>query len=195
MASPEQLNLLLVRATQRDRQAFEHLYQATSAQLYGMLVILLKDRELASEALQEGYIKIWLHAGEFRPDRSAPMTWLTSIMRHQAIDEIRKRAKYRREGEFAQELDQELDLLADQAEGPLEQTCRGQEKQRLHDCLECLQQTQRHAFLLAHFQGLSHEEIALRLNHPLGTVKSWLRRGLARIRECYLQKAEFAQQQ
>jgi RNA polymerase sigma-70 factor (ECF subfamily) len=157
------------------------LYQATSAQLYGMLLIFLKDRELASEVLQEGYIKIWLHAGEFCLNRSAPMTWLTSVMRHQAIDELRKQAKHRREGEFAQELDQ----IADQAEGPLEQTCRGQEKQRARRCLECLKTTQRNAFLLAYFQEVSHEEIAIRLNRPLGTVKSWLRRGLARMKECH----------
>jgi len=183
MASPEQLHLLLMRTTQRDRRAFEHLYQATSAQLYGMLLVLLKDRELASEALQEGYIKVWLHAGEFCPERSAPMTWLTALVRHQAIDELRKQAKHRREGKF----DEELDRLADRTEGPLEQTCRSQEEQRLHRCLECLQPTQRNVFLLAYFQEVSHEEIAIRLNRPLGTVKSWLRRGLARMKECHAQ--------
>ena len=99
MASPEQLNLWLARTTQRDRQAFEHLYQATSARLYGMLVVLLKDRELASEALQEGYIKVWLHAGEFCPERSAPMTWLTAIMPASA-PEISIAAMVMRKGEI-----------------------------------------------------------------------------------------------
>lgn len=183
MTSPAQLAPLLMRVAQRDRRAFEALYQATSARLHGMLVVLLRDREMAAEALQEGYIKIWLHAGEFCPDRAAPMAWLNSIMRHQAIDALRKQAKHRREQEF----DRELDRLADRAEGPLEQACRVQEEQTAHRCLECLQATQRNAFLLAYFQDVSHEEIAIRLDRPLGTVKSWLRRGLARMKERHAQ--------
>lgn len=180
MISPEELADLLARCALNERKAFERLYQATSGQLYGLVLRIVKNKDLASEVLQEGYVKIWTHAGEFRAERAKPMTWMGTIVRNQAIDFIRRSAK-RPQSSGAVD---EIHWLADEAPGPQELTGQSQDGKALHDCLGELNGDQRKALILAYFDGLTHEELAQRLDTPLGTVKSWLRRGLLRLKKC-----------
>lgn len=179
-ASPEELAELLARCALGDRKAFERLYQETAAQLFGLLLRIIRDQDLASEALQEGYIRIWKHAGEFRADKAKPMTWMGAIMRNYAIDLIRRSAHQ----PLIADPIEDLTWLADGGAEPPDLVDQAQWDQALHDCLDQLEGGQRQAMLLAYFHGLTHEELAQRLNAPLGTIKSWLRRGLGRLKKC-----------
>lgn len=180
MESPEELADLLARCALNDRNAFTRLYKATSAQLFGLILRIVKNPEVASEVLQEGYVKIWNRAGDFRADRARPMTWMGTIVRNQAIDVIRRSSHET----MASEPVEELHWLADEAAGPHDVVNQSQQDQALHHCINQLEGGQRHAMLLAYFSGLTHEQLAERLDTPLGTVKSWLRRGLLRLKQC-----------
>lgn len=180
MVSPDLLRELLSRCALMDRHAFERLYKETSAQLFGLVLRILKSQDVASEVIQEGYVKIWNHAADFRADKAAPMTWMATIMRNQAIDWLRRSAQRPQ----ASASPEELLWLADEGAGPFDIANQDQQNQALHDCLATLKGEQRRAVLLAYFDGLTHEELAERLQTPLGTVKSWLRRGLLRLRQC-----------
>lgn len=180
MASPQELADLLSRCALGDRAAFERLYRQTSAQLFGLTLRIVRDQDLAAEVLQEGFVKIWSHAGDFRPERATAMTWMGSILRNQAIDQIRRAAAR----PTLTEPVEELHWLADEADGPQDQVEQAQQNRILHACLEQLEGPQRRAMVLAYFHGLTHEELAAHMDKPLGTVKSWLRRGLLRLKKC-----------
>ncbi len=180
MASPEELTRLLVRCALKDRQAFESLYRETSAQLFGLVLRIVRDRELANDVLQEAYVKIWHRAGDFRPQKAQPITWMGTVARNQAIDLIRRAASRPVTGEPVED----LHWLADAGPGPVEMASQAQANQALHECLRVLEGPQRQAMILAYFEGMTHEELARHLDTPLGTVKSWLRRGLQRLRKC-----------
>lgn len=180
MASPEELAQLLARCALRDRQAFEILYRETSAQLFGLVLRIVRDQDLASEVLQQGYLKIWNHAGDFRPDKAPPMTWMGVIVRNQAIDMIRRQSHRPRITDPVED----LHWLADDTAGPQEIVDQAQRNEGLHECLDQLEEKQRRALMLAYFNGMTHEELAQYLDRPLGTVKSWVRRGLLRLKKC-----------
>jgi RNA polymerase sigma-70 factor (ECF subfamily) len=180
MASSEELAHLLARCALRDRQAFEILYRETSAQLFGLVLRIVRDQDLASDVLQQAYLKIWDHAGDYRPDKAQPMTWIGAIVRNQAIDMIRRNAHQ----PIASDPVDELHWLADDAAGPQEIVDQVQQNRALHECLDQLEEKQRQALLLAYFNGMTHAELAQYLDKPLGTVKSWVRRGLLRLKKC-----------
>lgn len=180
MQSPEELSQLLARCALHDRQAFERLYRATSAQLFGVVLRIVRNQDLASEVLQEVYVKIWNHAGDFLPDKAKPMTWMTTIARNQAVDSIRRASNQPTAGEPVEE----LHWLADEGASPQEMTSQAMENQALHECLKQLDGKQRRAMMLAYFNGLTHDELARQLDTPLGTVKSWIRRGILSLKKC-----------
>lgn len=175
------LETLLARCALADRAAFERLYRLSAAQLFGVVLRIVPDRDLAADVLQETYVKIWQRAGDYRADLATALTWMAAIARHQAIDTLRRSPQ--RLAAAADDIDT-LPWLADDAEGPQDATERALGEQALHRCLDELQGQQRRAMLLAWFGGLTHEELAVRLQTPLGTVKSWLRRGLMRLKTC-----------
>ena len=179
-SSHQELADLLSRCALGDRNAFERLYHATSAQLYGLVLRIVRDQDAASDVLQEGFVKIWHHAAEFDPGKAKAMTWMGTIMRNQAIDLIRRSASRPRLNDPVEE----LHWLADEADGPQEQVDQARQDDKLHTCLEQLQGDQRKAMILAYFHGLTHEELADHMQKPLGTIKSWLRRGLLRLKKC-----------
>jgi len=180
MIPPEELAQLLARCALNDRHAFERLYRETSAQLFGVVVRIVRDQDLACDVLQESYVKIWHRAGDFRLDKAKPMTWMSTIVRNQAIDWLRRSA-HRPE---VIEPVEELYGLADESAGPADLVGQDRENQALHQCLQQLKDAQRQALMLAYFNGMTHEELARHLDTPLGTVKSWLRRGLQRLKQC-----------
>jgi RNA polymerase sigma-70 factor (ECF subfamily) len=176
---PQQLAALLAASGRRDRAAFEQLYRATSPKLFGVAVRILRREDWAEEVLQDCYVSIWHHAQDYTPGLAQPMTWMTSIVRNRCLDRLRKPAL---------ETPDEDQAIADATEGdvagPLEALERAGEAAAVKRCLDGLEPKQRQTIALAFFEGLSHTEIAGHLREPLGSVKTWVRRGLARLKTC-----------
>lgn len=172
---------LLAGVAQGDQRAFARLYAATSPKLYGVALRILRDEAAAQDCLQEAYVRVWHHAARYSPERGKAMTWLVVIVRRLALDRIRSR---RREEPGATESDLEHLLDAAAAEQEPAELPDPYRSAALASCLEWLGERQRQAVRLAYMEGLSHPELAERLGVPLGTVKTWVRRGLIQLREC-----------
>jgi RNA polymerase sigma factor (sigma-70 family) len=174
MPSPEsaaQLEELIARCASGDSAALKLLYQNTSAQLFGVLKRILLRADLAEEALQDVYVSIWRNAKDYRASKGAVFTWMTSIARYRAIDIKRSR---RHEVHFADPVEyvrEDLDVAADLA------NVVGLDA-------DVARLMQRNAVCLAYMNGLTHDEVATALGSPLGTVKSWVRRGLDSLKGC-----------
>lgn len=180
MVSRDSLADLLARCALRDRRAFETLYRQTSPTLYGFLLKLVRDRELAADLLQEGFVRIWQRAGDYRAQSGQPLTWMSSIVRHLAIDRLR-RGEHRRRAELG---DDDWAAVADDGPSPEDRLHVEQHDAALARCLDILDAEPRRAVLLAYFEGLTHDAIAEHLDRPLGTVKAWVRRSLMRLKTC-----------
>jgi RNA polymerase sigma-70 factor (ECF subfamily) len=177
--APETLGQLLEASARRDRAAFARLYALTSAKLFGVALRILRRQDWAEEVLQECYVRIWEHAHEYREGLAAPMTWMSSIVRNRSFDWLRRPSL-----ETADEAGEILESAEDGNPGPLEQLERSGEAAALAHCLQRLESRQRHAIVLAFHQGLTHSELARHLRQPLGTVKTWVRRGLIALKAC-----------
>ena len=177
MGGEEPLEALLARVALRDRKAFTDLYRRTSAKLFGVCLRILNERTEAEEALQEAYVKVWRNADRFVRERASPITWMAAIARNQAIDSIRTRKP------AAAPVEEILDL-GDGRPSPEALTLAADDGRALRSCLEELQDKQRAAIREVYFGGLTYDELARRTETPLGTVKSWIRRGLARLKDC-----------
>ena len=174
------LMALLARTALADQKAFAELYQATSAHLYAVALRILREPPAAEEALQESFVNVWHHARSYVAAKSQPLTWLTSIVRNRCLDQLR-----RREVEtVTMDDDDEASRVAAGEPTPLERLLSGANARAVGACVETLEAGQKQAIALAFFQGLSHAELARHLQQPLGTVKSWIRRGLERLRAC-----------
>lgn len=181
MSRSDNLADWLAAAAQGDQQAFANLYESCSPQLYALLLRMLKRRDWAEDALQEAFINIWQNAGTYTPERGAPLTWLMSIARYRALDALRRR---RPEVSISDEPQAGFYGLAAGVQDPDVRSEELEALRALQTCLEELQDMQRECVLLAYYEGYTHSELAERLEAPLGTVKSWVRRGLQRLREC-----------
>jgi RNA polymerase sigma-70 factor (ECF subfamily) len=175
----EQLKELLAACALQDRRAFAQLYQMSSAKLYGVILRILGRDEWAQDCLQEAYIKVWHNAGNYRPYIAAPMTWMMTIARNQALDLLRKRRR-----EVQQDNPGSLLEEKDKEALPLDNLQQTDEGRRLNACLEQLKEQQRQIIALAYFKGMTHEELAQQTETPLGTVKTWIRRGLEQLKRC-----------
>jgi RNA polymerase sigma-70 factor (ECF subfamily) len=187
-----ELALLLSRCALGDRRAFTTLYQRSSAHLFAVVLRIQRDRGQAEELLQEIYVNIWKAAASFDAAHSQPLTWMTSIARHRAIDSLR-RAQAQPQIAHAPQLDDDEaapEPPAPEGGGPLELLQRASEARELSHCVEALTPQQRQSVALAFYDGLSHAEVADHLHQPLGTVKSWVRRALATLRQCLERAAQ-----
>ena len=173
------LTKLLLKTGLGDRQAFEKLYGATSAKLFGLAFRILSRRDLAEEALQDAFVKIWHSADTYREEKAAVMTWMTVIVRNRCIDLLRTHVP-----EEQLDIDASFDDWASDDLTPLEQAATRSETKALLNCMGQLAPLQRQAFALSYFHGLPHEQLAKQLAQPLGTVKTWLRRGLETLKNC-----------
>jgi RNA polymerase sigma-70 factor (ECF subfamily) len=174
------LATLLGRSALRDERAFADLYTLTSAKLFGVALRILRRQDWAEEVLQECYVNIWNHAGDYAAAKSAPLTWMTSIVRNRCLDWLR-RPHAESTGE---EYEIAVEAWEDGAPGPLDRLLEAGSAQALARCLEQLEARQRQSIALAFFHGLSHSELASHMKLPLGTVKTWVRRGLERLKGC-----------
>jgi RNA polymerase sigma-70 factor (ECF subfamily) len=183
-----ELSQLLARAGLGDRAAFARFYELSSAQLFGVLLRIQRDRALAEDLLQEVYVAVWKAAASFDAARSQPLTWLTSIARNRAIDSLRRQQAQPQTESLSRDDDDERPdpsaALADGAPGPLDLLGRASDARELAHCMEHLSAAQRQSVALAFFDGLSHAEVAAQLREPLGTVKSWVRRALMTLKSC-----------
>jgi RNA polymerase sigma-70 factor (ECF subfamily) len=169
----------LRRVAEKDPAALEEVYARTSAKLFGICLRILKDREEAEDALQEVYVKVWRSASSFDPARASPITWLATLARNRAIDNLRSSARSRGTEPIEAGLDTP-DLQKDAFSSASEK----QEGVRLAACIGELNDLQSSAIRSAFLDGATYSELAERAGIPLGTMKSWIRRGLLRVREC-----------
>lgn len=175
----QRLDSLLARVASGDRSAFESLYHTTSSLLFGICLRLLPDRAEAEDVLQEAYAAVWRKAAQFDPARANALTWLGMIARHKAIDRLRALGPGQRRApiELAEE-------LPDGTPSPQHVAESADELDRLDRCLEQLDARRRTLIRTAFFDGATYEELAVRTGSPLGSVKSWIRRGLLQLRAC-----------
>jgi RNA polymerase sigma-70 factor (ECF subfamily) len=178
------LENLLEACARRDQGAFARLYEITSSKLFGVAVRILRREDWAEEVLQDCYVSIWNHADRYSGALSAPMTWMTSIVRNRCLDWLRRprlEVVLERPGEDG---DDPLEAVPSEDPGPLETLARSSDAKALAECLKRLDAKQRQAIMLAFFEGLTHSELAGHMGQPLGTVKTWVRRGLERLKGC-----------
>jgi RNA polymerase sigma-70 factor (ECF subfamily) len=171
-------------ARQRDSErALRELYDLTSSRLYGLAVKVVSNREGAEDVLQEAFVQIWRSAGDYRATLSPPMAWMGLIVRSRALDFLRRRAAER--ADQVQELDETLtETVAGETPDPIDTAQASEQAWALHECLRKLEARQREVLSLAYLRDLSHGELAEQLKLPLGTVKTWIRRGLEQLRGC-----------
>jgi RNA polymerase sigma-70 factor (ECF subfamily) len=173
----QDITKLIVRVSMKDRTAFDLLYRATSAKLFGVCLRVLSDKGDAEEALQEVFVKIWMKADRFVVSELSPISWLVAVARNHAIDRIRAR------GERTAGIDAAIDI-ADERPGPEEQAVTSGERGRLGACLGELEADRAVAVRGAYLNGDSYAELAERFSVPLNTMRTWLRRSLMTLREC-----------
>jgi RNA polymerase sigma-70 factor, ECF subfamily len=160
---------LLAASAARDEAAFRALHALTHDYLHHVALRVLGSPSLAEEALQEAYLNIWLHAASFRRGDGSPMTWLIAIVRHRALSQLRS---------IPRSTEAEVDDVAEaEASDPVGYG-------GLQRALARLEPPQRQSIALAFGRDMTHAEVARHLGVPLGTAKSWLRRGLERLRNC-----------
>lgn len=174
----DKIENLIARVALRDRAAFDQLYDATSAKLFGTCLRVLNNRTEAEEAVQEVFIKIWLKADRFAVTPQSPMSWLIAIARHQAIDRLRARR------DTAGTIDDAALEIRDPAPGPEARAVAAGERRQLDACLAELEGDRADAVRRAYMAGDSYADLAERHGVPLNTMRTWLRRSLMRLKEC-----------
>ena len=178
-ATRSQLAAALVRVAGGDRSALRIVYQASSAKLFGVCLRILQDRSEAEDVLQDVYVTVWRKAATFDPGRASPITWMVAIARNRAIDRLRASAVSRRSEPI-----EAADAVSDPTPVAVERVELAQQQQRLARCLEELEARHAAAIRAAFLDGDTYEQLAVRMNVPLGTMKSWIRRGLLKLRAC-----------
>ncbi len=180
---PQQLKSWLAAAGKGDAVAFRALYDASSSKLFGFALRILHKRELAEEVLQEGFVAIWNHAASYQAHLAAPMTWMATIVRNKAFDHLRR-------SDASVEIDAEqfdrevMNALQDPQATPIEALQMSGDAKALAWCMSALEGAHRQVVALAYFHDLSHSEVANRMKLPIGTVKTWIRRSLEKLRVC-----------
>jgi RNA polymerase sigma-70 factor (ECF subfamily) len=170
----------MARCVLRDQRAFRDLYRHTSAKLYAVALRIVRRDDWAEEVLQESFVNIWNHIAEYSAARSAPLTWMTAIVRNRSLDWLRRPNLERGDEDY----DLLVEAVADDAPGPDLLLGASRDARALAECLKQLTGNQRQTIILAYTHGLSHGELAQHLKEPLGTVKTWIRRGLDRLKGC-----------
>lgn len=163
----------LAACARGERQALQRLYQQEGARLYGVVLRLVREPALAEDLLHDAFLRIWTGAGRFDPSRGSGRGWIFSVTRHLTLNYLRRRQR-----EVSD--DAVLDQLVSEHSGADETV----QSARIFHCLEQLPPARRACIVHAYVDGFSHAQIAQQLDTPLGTVKAWIKRSLAALREC-----------
>lgn len=166
-----------------DSRALSLLYDRVSSRLFGLQLRILNNRALAEEALQETFIKVWNNSGSYSPDKGSPTAWLNTLARFQAID-MRRRELVRHGGDFGNRSTQDVDLLKTQLPSLQDGLA---DSQLLSRCLERLKPDVKSCIVAIYCEGFTQDEISTAMGRPLGTVKSWVLRGLKNLKECFVE--------
>lgn len=186
---PQQLKTWLAAAGKRDAAAFRALYDASASKLFGFALRILHKRELAEEVLQESFVAIWNNAANYQSHLAAPMTWMATIVRNKAFDHLRR-------SDAAVEIDADqfdgevMNALQDPQATPIEALQMSGDAKALAWCMSALEGAHRQVVALAYFHDLSHSEVATQMRLPIGTVKTWIRRSLDKLRVCLARREQ-----
>lgn len=167
---------LINRVAAGDRGAFRRIYDLQAPRLHAVALRITRQGPLAADAMHDAFLQVWRNAGRFDLERGNPEAWLVSLVRYRALDIARRRGR--------EVPDEDMPEPMDEGPDPLEQLASSQDAAALHACLGQLEAERRRLLVLAFVEGLSHTEVAERLEMPLGTVKSWIRRSLQSLRVC-----------
>ena len=174
---------LLDRVARQDAVAFKQLYDQSASKLYGLAIRVVDNRVWAEDVLQDAFLVIWRTAADYRGALSPPMAWMGLIVRSRGLDFLRRRASQR--SHLTQDIDDTMaDALAVDTPSPMDTAQASEQAWALHQCLQKLESRQREVVSLAYVRDLSHGELAQQLKLPLGTVKTWMRRGIEQLRTC-----------
>ena len=174
---PDQLVRLLGEIASGDKGAFKLLYERTSAKLYGICLRVLGNEAEAQEILQEVFLTVWRKADGFDAGKAGAITWLSVLARNRAIDRIRQRPTQADDVDVAAK-------IPDGAPSAFDVIEQAQDATRLGDCLDTLDERARTMIRSAFFEGATYPQLAAQAGVPLPTMKSWIRRGLRRLRGC-----------
>ncbi len=177
IAFPLDERVLILKVSRGDKAAFRELYEQTSPQLYGVALRLLRRRDLAEDMVQEVFLTLWHAADQYDVSRGSVRTWLSTITRNRCIDYLRRQPAH-------QENADEIPLEACAGFDPQQATLSADDIKILSECLSELNEQQRCAVLLAYFDGSTHQQVAQQMQSPLGSVKTWIRRGLDALKNC-----------
>jgi RNA polymerase sigma-70 factor (ECF subfamily) len=175
----DSLEDLLAQVAMGNRAAFDALYRSTANRLFGICLRVVAQRSEAEDALQDVYTAIWRKAAQFDPTKANATSWLATIARNKAIDRLRSMP--------AQQARASLELaenVQDPGASPPQQVQAATDRAQLEHCLERLEPRRRSLIRAAFFDGLTYEELSAKIEAPLGSIKSWIRRGLLQLREC-----------
>jgi RNA polymerase sigma-70 factor (ECF subfamily) len=176
-ASISSPDVLIGAVARGSHAALKRLYELESRRLYGIALRIVRRPEIAADVLQETFVQVWQNARSFAPEKGSAAGWLTGVVRFRALDAVRKSGRETLTGDPA---------LGDVAVEPdiLSELDAKTQSEALRRCMEQLEDNQRRCVVLAFVDGFSHTEIAERLTAPLGSVKSWVRRGLIALKGC-----------
>ncbi len=168
----------LVRCARGEQRALKEIYDQEASRLLGVALRIVRRREVANEVVHDAFLQIWQKASTFDSARGSGRGWIYTVVRHRALNYIRDDTR-------ETELDTEaIEQIPDTADDPLASLERVSSEHAIRRCLESLDDSKRTSVMLAFVDGYTHEQVAERLATPLGTVKSWIRRGLAALKAC-----------
>ncbi len=174
--SPDALAGLIRLVAAGNRGAFRRIYDLQAPHLHAVALRITRQGPLAADAVHDAFLQLWRNAARFDTARGSPEAWLVSMVRYRALDIVRRRGREVSDEDMPEPIDDTPDAL--------ERLASSQSAAALHACLGQLDRERRSLLMLAFVDGLTHSEVAERLKMPLGTVKSWIRRGLQTLRLC-----------
>ncbi len=162
---------------QKTQRTFKKIFETSNMQLFGIIIRIIKQKELSEDCLQEVYVKIWHKIDSYIHDKSSAMTWMSTVARNHAIDYVRKH-------QLPIQDDFELSVISDEQLHFLDQLEQQQTNQHLNDCLQQLKPHVMNVLLMSYFKGLSYANIAKILDVPVNTIKTWMRRAMPVLKKC-----------